>query len=171
MPTIVFNGKTYNSLEEMPVDEKRTYEQMMGMFVDKNGNGIPDFLEGDMVQKVISAYSTNPAIQVSGKTYHNLDELPPELRQSVDGAFQILSKMGILDGIPNQTQNQFEEHASKHTVHNEEYIKSTPFVSREYNPAIEEESSSNFKTWLIAGIAIMACLGVVAVAVFVFMFL
>lgn len=164
MPTIHFNGKTYNNLEEMPADEKQAYEQMMGMFVDKNGNSIPDFLEGDMVQKVISAYSTNPSIQVSGKTYHNLDELPPELRQSVDGAFKMLSKMGILDGTPNQTQNTFEEHASKHTVHNEDYIKPTPFVSREYKPVIEEDKGSNPLLWLLIVAGLVLCIGAAVIA-------
>ncbi len=51
MATIIFNGKTYNSLEEMPANERQTYEQIANMLVDKNGNGIPDFLEGDLVQK------------------------------------------------------------------------------------------------------------------------
>ena len=62
-------------------------------------------------------------------------------------------------------------HATKHQIENEPYLKSTPFVSREYQPVIQEETNSNFKTWLLAGIVIMACLGVIAVAFFVFMYL
>ena len=87
MATIIFNGKSYNSLEEMPEKERKAYDQMMDIFADKNGNGIPDFMEGDMVQKVLAANSTS--INISGATYHSLDELPPELRQSVDKAFKV----------------------------------------------------------------------------------
>ena len=45
---IIFNGKTYNSLEEMPANERQAFEQMQQIFVDANGNGIPDFMEGDI---------------------------------------------------------------------------------------------------------------------------
>ena len=52
---IMFNGKTYNSLEEMPANERMAYEQMQKIFVDANGNGIPDFLEGDIAKNVMTA--------------------------------------------------------------------------------------------------------------------
>lgn len=165
MPTIHFNGKTYNSLEEIPEHERQAYQQLTGMFVDKNGNGIPDFLEGDIVKNISNIYTAASSIRFDGNTYNNFNELPPDVQTKVQTAFNQMAGMGLI------SQNDFEEHASKHTVHNEPYVKSTPFVSREYKPVIEEESSSNFKTWLIAGIAIMACLGAMAVAVFLFMLL
>ena len=40
----VVDGKTYNSLEELPADARAKYEQAMGAF-DKNNNGIPDMVE------------------------------------------------------------------------------------------------------------------------------
>ena len=55
---ILFNGKTYNSLEEMPAKERQAYEQIRKIFVDANGNGIPDFLEGDIVKNVITAFTS-----------------------------------------------------------------------------------------------------------------
>ena len=91
---INFNGKTYNSLEEMPANERQAYEQLQKIFVDANGNGIPDFLEGDVAQKVITAFSS--AVNYDGKVYNNLDELPPEIRQKVQNAFEKLNQMGIL---------------------------------------------------------------------------
>ncbi len=44
--TIVFNGKTYNSVDEMPSDIRKAYEQVMSAFADNNQNGMPDVLEG-----------------------------------------------------------------------------------------------------------------------------
>lgn len=91
---INFNGRAYNSLEEMPLNERKAYEQMQKIFVDVNGNGIPDFLEGDVAQKVISAFTNT--INYEGKVYNNLDELPAEARQKLQDAFIKLNQMGIL---------------------------------------------------------------------------
>ena len=51
MEIISFNGKTYNSLEEMPADQRAAYEQVMSFMKDENNNGIPDMFEGDVIQK------------------------------------------------------------------------------------------------------------------------
>jgi hypothetical protein len=164
MPTIHFNGKTYNSLEEMPQPERQAYEQLTDMFVDKNGNGIPDFLEGDIVKNISNIYTTASAINFDGNTYHNFNELPSDVQSKVKTAFNTMSSMGLAP------ENTYDEHASKHTVHNEDYVKSTPFVSREYHPVIQEDSASNIKIWLLIGLAFMACLGAMAIAVFIFYF-
>src|SRR5258706_9763534 len=94
MPTILFNGKTYNSIEEMPVDVRSAYQQVADIFVDKNGNGIPDFLEGDMVKNVITAFTSN--VNVNGQTYNNMNELPPDICAQVQGAFEKLSALGMV---------------------------------------------------------------------------
>ncbi|RIK48355.1 MAG: hypothetical protein DCC59_15295, partial [Chloroflexi bacterium] len=83
MPSVIFNGKTYNSIEDMPADERKAYEQVSQILVDKNGNGIPDLLEGDMAQNVLAAHSTGMHVTVNGKVYRTLEDLPPDLRQSV----------------------------------------------------------------------------------------
>jgi len=44
-PKITFNGQTFNKLEEMPADVRRIYDSVMAA-VDKNGDGIPDTLQG-----------------------------------------------------------------------------------------------------------------------------
>lgn len=41
----VVDGREYNSLEDLPPEARARYEQAMGM-LDKNQNGIPDFVEG-----------------------------------------------------------------------------------------------------------------------------
>ena len=162
MATIIFNGKSYNSLEEMAPNEKQAYEQMMEIFVDANGNGVPDFLEGDIVQNVLRQYTTR--VNVEGTTVHGLDELPPELQDSAQIAFKKLSELGILPGempIRNQTQNP--------QVGQKPIIQSRPFVSREFQPAIEEEKGSSALPWILAGAVLLFCLALAAFAVFYFM--
>ncbi|MBL8051185.1 MAG: hypothetical protein JNM46_08185 [Anaerolineales bacterium] len=163
MATIVFNGKSYNSVEEMPLEARQAYEQIANMLVDKNGNGIPDFLEGDIVKNISSFYTAAKSINYNGAVYSNINELPPDVQAKVQSAFTKVADMGL---IP---QGDFEQHASKHTVHNESHIKSTPFVSREYNPVIQEDKSPNIMIWLLVGIGLMICLGIVAVAIFFLM--
>jgi Short C-terminal domain len=43
---IIFNGKEYPSVEEMPEEVRRTYEQAIsGVLADSDRNGIPDLFE------------------------------------------------------------------------------------------------------------------------------
>ena len=44
--TITVNGRTYASVDEMPPDVRRQYEQVMSLMADRNNNGVPDILEG-----------------------------------------------------------------------------------------------------------------------------
>lgn len=154
--TIHFNGKTYHHIDEMPANERMAYEQMMNIFVDKNGNGIPDFLEGDMVQNVMSTYSTR--VDFNGNTVHSLDDLPPEARQRVADAFQMLSKLGIIPDVSSQVQGQ--------PASREPRVTSKPFISREYNPTIQEDRSNTVLIAALAGLVILLCLGGAAVAAF-----
>lgn len=158
MPTIIFNGKTYNDINDMPANERRAFEQMSHMFMDKNGNGIPDFLEGDMVQNVLAAHAAKTNVSVDGKTYHSLEDLPPELRQSVDGAFQMLSDMGILQGMPE---------AQTPPINREPQFESKPFVPQG-SPVIEEERGTNTFTLIIGSIVLCFVLATIATAVFYF---
>ena len=157
MPTISFNGKTYNNVEEMPVNERKAFEQMNQMFVDKNGNGIPDLLEGDLVKNVMTAHSTQAHVTVNGKTYTSFNDLPPEVRQQVDGAFQMLSNMGILSGMPEAQQQQQAAPAV------------STFESKPFNPpgssAIEEESGRSTFSLILIGIVLCFAVVVGTIAV------
>jgi hypothetical protein len=46
MPKFVVNGREYDSIEAMPPDARAAYQQMQGLFADKNNNGVPDLFEG-----------------------------------------------------------------------------------------------------------------------------
>jgi hypothetical protein len=158
MSNIIFNGKSYTNVDEMPANERMAYEQMMNIFVDKNGNGIPDFMEGDVVQNVMSAYSSR--VDVNGQTVHSLDDLPPEVRQSVNTAFQVMTNLGMIPGVPNEFQNQNQP------VSREPMATSKPFVSREYNPTIQEEKSNTPLIIALAGFVLLLCLGAAGVLIF-----
>lgn len=54
----IVDGKSYNSLDELPPDARAKYEQAMGA-MDRNRNGMPDFLEGMMN---ISTQAAQPAV-------------------------------------------------------------------------------------------------------------
>jgi hypothetical protein len=101
MSTISFNGKTYNSLEEMPADQCVAYEQVMAFMKDENNNGIPDLFEGDVVQKMIGMANTR--VVVNGQEVQTLDSLPPEARAKFEKAMVKLSQLGLLS---KETQGQ-----------------------------------------------------------------
>lgn len=160
---IIFNGKTYNSLEEMPPNERQAYEQMMNIFVDANGNGIPDFLEGDMVKNVLSAVTSN--IHFNGQVYEGMNELPPDVREKIQGAFEKMSELGIV----TKTTPSMMMGVNSAQVSGEPQIRSRPFVSREFQPAIEEDKGSSALPWILAGAALLFCLALAAFAIFYFM--
>ncbi|HCB01501.1 MAG TPA: hypothetical protein DEP19_03885 [Anaerolineae bacterium] len=154
MPQIHFNGKTYNSIEEMPPEMRQAYQQIANMLVDKNGNGIPDFLEGDIVKNISNIYTTASTINFNGNTYSDFNELPPDVQAKVSTAFNQMAGMGI---VPQETA---EEHNRRHHIHNEPYLESKPFVSREYNPVIQEDKNPNLIFFVLAGIGFFLCLGI-----------
>ncbi len=149
MPKITFNGKTYNSVEEMPANERQAFEKISQMFVDKNGNGIPDLLEGDVVKNVLTAHSTHANVTVNGQTYTSFHDLPPETRQQVDGAFRMLSNMGFLQGTSEftNTPSTFE---------------SKPFEPQK-STAIEEEGGRSSFVLILSGI--MICISIIVVTI------
>lgn len=105
---IVIDGKTYNSLEEMPPDVRAKYEQamqklqsqnVMNILGDKNQNGIPDILEN----AATNIASANMKFIVDGKELDNLQDLPPEKRQKYEQAMKVLDKNQ--NGIPDFVEN------------------------------------------------------------------
>ncbi len=111
---IVIDGKTYNSVDEMPEDVRKQYEQAMSslkdqnenripdpfennnMLADKNGNGIPDILENMTGAPIVGS---TVKVVVNGKEVNSLEDLPPDVRAKYEKA------MGALDanqnGIPD----------------------------------------------------------------------
>ena len=83
---ITVNGKEYGSLDEMPPDVRKNFEKMIGMLADRDGNGVPDILEGKALigpahgsGNVTSAVHTS--FKINGQAYERFEDIPPELRQ------------------------------------------------------------------------------------------
>jgi hypothetical protein len=111
---IVIDGKTYNSVDEMPPDIRQKYEQAMRSLGDANNNQIPDAFETmnifadkdkdgvpDVLENLAAGHATVSTMKiiVDGKEFNGLENLPPEARARYEEA------MGKLDanrnGIPD----------------------------------------------------------------------
>ena len=116
---IVIDGRTYNSVDEMPPEVRQKYEQAMRTLGDANNNRIPDGFETlasnplsiftdqdkdgmpDVLENIaggqVAVHSMK--IIVDGKEFNGLESLPPEARARYEEA------MGKLDanqnGIPD----------------------------------------------------------------------
>ncbi len=107
MAKIVVNNVSYNSVDEMPADVRQAYESAMGVLADKNGNGIPDILEGGLRTGVVNLRldpTVNTQFVVDGKVYSNVEALPPESRQKYERAMaKVAQVMGDAnrDGEPD----------------------------------------------------------------------
>src|SRR5688500_5696856 len=104
---ITFNGKTYQSLDEMPPEARQAYEQALRLLADQNANGVPDFLDGlvqgqsldSMLQPLSVLSAANTQIVYNGQTYTNLHDMPPEARQAYQQAMRALDQNG--NGVPD----------------------------------------------------------------------
>ena len=107
---INFNGKTYNSLAEMPPEVRQAYERALALLADQNANGIPDFLDGllegrspaDVLSPLNALAAVAAQIDYNGQTYTNLDDMPPEVRAAYQQA------LGTLDQNRNGIPDVFE---------------------------------------------------------------
>ncbi len=73
---IVFNGKSYRNVEEMPPEVREAYQSIMQIMADQNQNGVPDLFEGMLGAKV-----QKTSIIFNGQVYDQLSDLPPEARE------------------------------------------------------------------------------------------
>ena len=155
---IVIDGKIYQSVDEMPPDIRKKYEQAMSSLGDANHNHIPDAFEGanllaDQDQdgvpdafEGLSALSTTVGgmkIIIDGKEYNRVEDLPPDARARYDEA------MGKMDenhnGIPDFVEGIFN--SSKQTakvssrVGTEAPRRATPLSA---SPTITPDTSSGW---------------------------
>ena len=97
---ITVNGVEYSSIDQMPPDVRRQYERAMGMLADKDGNGVPDILEGHKESTAEFSGSDHPGMEstvvtsssivVNGKQYARWEDVPPEIRR-------LLQNSGVSD--------------------------------------------------------------------------
>jgi hypothetical protein len=95
MTPIKFNGKTYNSFEEMPIEEQQLYDKTVGLMGDRNGNQVPDFMEDEHFQSVLKGNADG--IVFRGVTYKSFEEMPEDMRPKMRSVFDQAVKMGMIN--------------------------------------------------------------------------
>jgi len=99
MPQIHFNGKTYNDLAEMPATEREMYDQLMSVMQDKDGNGVPDIFDGDVVSNIIEVVKKSG--YGDGEQVAALEQMSPEMRARLSKGIAMLNEFGLLSEMPD----------------------------------------------------------------------
>jgi hypothetical protein len=84
---INYDGKEYNSIEDLPPEARKIFD-------DKDSDGVPDIFDGLMdASKNLSGNTdiTTSTFVVDGKTYNNLEEVPAEKREIIRNKLNKLS--------------------------------------------------------------------------------
>lgn len=165
---IVIDGKTYRSVDEMPEDVRRNYENAM-RGLDHNQNGTPDLFEGNAsFQDTTTSVVNTAKIIVNGQVFDGLDQLPPEIRAKYEQALGAMdaNKNGIPDFVEGMlgTSNQTNPVATSFgtTAH------SRPSKPKPVGSTIEPESSGGWMLAVTGILLIGLCLVAAAAGVWYF---
>ena len=182
---IVIDGKTYNSVDEMPEDVRRSYEEAMRgfkggdplnaqgaganlnqVFADRNNNGMPDIFEGGQAINV----SGGMKFVVDGQTYDSFDQLPPDARAKYEQAMNSIDRNrngmpDFLEGMANVSQQpapvpsafEYPPDTTRHASH----------PARSVTPTITPDTSNG---WMLAfaGLALLFLCAIGAAGVWYF---
>jgi hypothetical protein len=167
---IVIDGKTYNSVDEMPEDVRRKYEEAMrgfqefspqnisgaiedvkNIFADKDRNGIPDVLEGNPVINLAGGMK----FVVDGQTYNSMDELPPEARAKYEQAMGSMDKNrnGVPDFLEGAMNVSAQDRPPAPVIASPRTETPRPPTRMTGSPAITPDTSSGWM--LIVGVALL----------------
>ncbi len=111
MQMIVVNGKSYSSIDDMPPEIRKIYQEIAGILADNNKNGIPDILESNSetnIQNISINSGGATIINTDGKIFTNVSELPQEAQDKYRFA---MAKLGQVfsdknqNGIPDAVEN------------------------------------------------------------------
>jgi hypothetical protein len=170
---IVIDGKTYNSVNEMPEQVRRKYEQAISMLNDEDRSRIPDAFENnnilgdknrnnipDAFENITSAqtFLSSMKVVVDGKEINSVDDLPPDARARYDKAMSGLdaNRNGVPDfmegmiGTPQQTtpvSTSFDTEPSRHSL-------LTPMV---VSPNIAPDTSNGWMLALLGALVMFVC--------------
>jgi hypothetical protein len=176
---IVIDGKTYNSVNEMPDDVRRQYEQAMRSFKDQDGNRVPDAIENpgvlsdknrngipDSMENTAGAPIIANAMKVlfDGREFNNIDELPADARARYENAMGTLDKdrnglPDLLEGMiagAAQEETHAARHSGSHTTHH------APRQPMPISPTIEPDRPNFLLLALLAVLLFGACVAVAA---------
>jgi hypothetical protein len=154
MSQIYFNGKTYNDLAEMPAAERQMYDQLMSALVDKDGNGMPDIFEGDVVGNLIamarkSGYGDSEQIEA-------LEKISPEMRARISKGIAKLQEFGLLSGVQDLAEEATHASPAK-TIPTWEDAEIRPSRPAVQTPSVIQEDRG--PSWLLV-VGILAAIAI-----------
>jgi len=181
---IVIDGKTYNSVNEMPEDVRRQYEQAMSSFKDQNGNRVPGAFENndmltdknqngipDIVENTAGAPIVANAIKIllDGREYNRIEDLPPEARAKYEKAMSALdaNRNGIpdfMEGMMNMGQNATPVSTSIGTE-----VSRPAQTLMPVNPTITPDTSNGWMLALLGLFLLLVCAAVAGGAWYFFL--
>jgi hypothetical protein len=170
---IVIDGKSYDSVDEMPEDVRQKYEEairalknqggkLADMLADKDQNGVPDILENQVNSPIVK---TTFKFHVNGKEVTSLDDLPPEARAKFEQAMSKLdaNHNGIPDFAEGMMGSGSHQTAPVATFVSSdsgiESIQPTSFTQTPVNSAITPDTSNG---WML-GLLVLGLLFICAV--------
>ena len=95
---IVVNGQEYDSVEAMPPDVRRLYEEATKLLADRDGDGVPDLMQDPAAITHATTITTTQFV-VDGRTYTDPAAMPPEARARYEAAMKRLDADG--SGVPD----------------------------------------------------------------------
>jgi len=133
---IIFNGKTYTSVESMPEEVRQAYQQALAQFADADKNGIPDILERGGMGNVIAIQQSS--INFNGREYKSVGEMPWVVRRVFEMA------MGQADanrnGIPDAVESALGIQTSSSAAGTDRPDPATAAKASIANPPPEREN-------------------------------
>lgn len=171
---IVIDGKTYHSVNDMPADVRRKYEQAMrslgdagkdpavdafeaaaGVFRDTERDGVPDIFE-NMTTGSTGVSSTK--IIVDGQEFHDIDSLPPEARARYEEA---MSKLDAnRNGIPDFAEGLLKNMTVNATPDSREAQRPSVRTSSTSTNSVITPDTSNGWMLVLAGLfVLLLCIG------------
>lgn len=184
---IVIDGKNYNSVDEMPEDVRRNYEEAMrnfgsaatisanpldalnNAFADGNQNGMPDLVENH--QQVINI-SGGMKFVVDGQTYNSVDELPPDARAKYEQAMGSLDKNrngmpDFLEGMMNLSSQTAQPLISTTSHPQADTTRHASYAPLTGSPALTPDTSNG---WMLAlgGLFVLTICALGAIGVWYF---
>lgn len=137
---IFFEGKQYDSAEELPPEARNKYEQAMSKLKDENKDGVPDVLE-NVLPMGTTTLQTNKIV-FDGKMYDSPEQLPPEAREKYEQAMSKLADENK-NGVPDVLENVMPTP----TVITEQFSAGAPQRTRQTTTA-----TSNMGPMVVLGI-------------------
>ena len=157
MAKITVNGVTYDSIEALPADVRRVYEQAMAKLpglADRDGDGVPDILQGEGLS-VRHGITVRKKLVVNGTTYDDECAMPPDVRRTYETAMRAV-RAGEPTVKRNEIKLSFEFRKGSEVPPSSQSGSNTPML----RPI---EPSDPFGKGFRVALTIAACIGAVVI--------